>query len=70
MLPLIAVNVAGFTIVNWIVLAIIVLACIGIALAAARQFQIPIPPFVIQVFWICVVAFLAIVAIKFLVSLF
>lgn len=60
---------AGLTIMHWIIIVVAVLAIIGIAIAASKQFGVPIPPFFIQVMWILIVAVVAIVAIKFLIDL-
>jgi hypothetical protein len=53
-----------------VVIAIVVIAAVlGIMWVALRQFGIAIPDFVVKIFWICVCAVVAIVAIKFVLSL-
>jgi hypothetical protein len=59
---------------NWsvgeIIIAIIVIAaCVGILYVALQQFGVAIPGFVVRIFWICVCAALAIIAIRFLLGL-
>ncbi len=48
---------------------IIVAALVGIVYVALTWFEISIPPPLARIFWICVVAFLALVAVEFLLSL-
>lgn len=53
-----------------IIIAVIVIAAIvGIMYVALQQFGVQIPPWAIKIFWIVVCAFVAIIAIKFLLSL-
>ncbi len=53
-----------------IVIAIIVIAAVvGVLYVALQQFGVVIPPFVVKIFWICVCAAVAILAIRFLVTL-
>lgn len=53
-----------------IAIAIVVIAAVvALVVVALRQFKVTIPPWVIQVFWILVVAFVVILAIKFVLSL-
>lgn len=53
-----------------IVIAIIIIAAIvAIMYVALRKFGIEIPDWVLQIFWIVIVAIVAIVAIKFLLSI-
>lgn len=58
-----------WTFVDIMVAIVIVAACIGIMYVALRVFGVTIPPWVIQIFWICVVAVVAILAIRFVASL-
>lgn len=60
---------AGFTIVHWLIIALIVAGCIGIAFVVMRQAGIVVPPFIITIFWIVLAVFVGVIAIKFLVSL-
>lgn len=57
-----------YTLVEILIAIIIIGAVIGITYIALREFGITIPPFVIRIFWIVVVAIVAILAIKFLVG--
>ncbi len=52
-------------------IAIIIIAacCAVVYLVLTQGFDIKIPPWVIKVLWICIGAFIAIVAIRFLLSL-
>lgn len=59
----------GYSLVQIIVMVIVLAACVGILLVALRQFGVQIPAFAVQIFWICVCAFVAIVAIKFVLSM-
>lgn len=53
-----------------ILIAVVVLAAIvAIVYAALQYFSVSIPPVVVRIFWILVVAVLAILAVKFLLSL-
>ncbi len=67
MIPLAAIiipgGVAGMAI--WIILIAAIAAIVFVAL---RQMGVAIPPWVIQIFWILVVAVVCIAAIKFLMS--
>ncbi len=58
----------GYGLVHLVILAIIVCAVVGIALVAIRASGVPIPGWAVQIFWIVVVAIVAILAIKFLLS--
>ena len=62
--------VKEWSFVQWIIAIIIMAACVAILYVALNVFGITIPPWAILMFWICVVAFVAIIAIKFLASLF
>jgi hypothetical protein len=71
MLPIFAElnNVRTWGIGEVLVAIVIIAACVGIMYIALRQFQVEIPQFVIQIFWIVVVAILAIAAIRFILTL-
>jgi len=66
---LIAQGMAGFTLIHWIVICIVLIAVVAIALAYCRHAGVTIPPFLVTVFWIVVGAIIAIAAIKILLSL-
>jgi hypothetical protein len=59
----------GWGIGQIIIAVIVVLAAIGIALIACKQFGIAIPQWFIQILIIVLVACVAIVAIRFLLSM-
>ncbi len=56
--------------VNIAIAVVIVAAVVGIVYVAMRVFGVAIPQWVVHIFWICVVAVVAIFAIKFVASLF
>lgn len=60
---------AGYTLIHWLIIAIVVCAAIGIAIVALRQSGIAIPPAIWTIIWILVVAAVAIVAIRLLLTL-
>jgi hypothetical protein len=60
---------AGWTLGSILIAIIVLAACVGIVFVAVHAFGLNIPPWVIQIFWICVVAFVAIIAIRFVLSL-
>lgn len=62
--------VAGYGIVEVAIAVVVVAAICALAFVALRQFGIQIPPWVANVFWICAVAVIVILAIKFVASLF
>ncbi len=63
------VGVAGWDIGHILIIVIIIAACIGIAVIAFRVFEVKPPPWAIQMFWVVVVAAVAIFAIRFLLTL-
>lgn len=70
MTALLALAPIGAWSIGDIVIAIVIIAAIvAVMYIALRQFGVAIPPWVIQIFWICLVAVVAIVAIRFLLSL-
>lgn len=66
---LIAQAAAGLTLLHWIVIAIVVIAAVGIALAVAKHSGVAIPAVVWTIAWIVIIAFVAIIAIKLLMQL-
>ncbi len=66
---LLALNWANLGIVEILILIVIIAACVGIMFIALRVFGVTIPPWAIQIFWICVCAVVAILAIRFVASL-
>ncbi len=57
-----------YSLVQILIAIIVIGAVIGITYVALQQFGISIPSFVVKIFWIVVVAVVAILAIKFLVG--
>lgn len=57
------------SIFRWIIIAIAIAAAIGILLVAVHVFGIAIPAWAVQIFWIIIVAVVAIAAVKFVWSL-
>ena len=68
MLSLLANNVS-LSFPDVLIYIIIIGACIAITYIALRQFGVVIPAFVIQIFWIVVAVVMAILAIRFIMSL-
>jgi hypothetical protein len=48
---------------------VIIAAVVAVVVVALNHFGVAIPPVVIKIFWICLVAALAVLAIRFLLSL-
>lgn len=59
----------GYTIGQMLIGVVIVAACVALVYVAMRQFGVAIPPWVVQVFWILVVAVVVIFAIRFVLTL-
>jgi hypothetical protein len=59
----------GYSIGQIAILIVVLLAVCGLVLVATRQFGIQIPAWLMQVLGIVVVAFVVIVAIKFVLSM-
>lgn len=62
-------QIGGMPIIHWIIVIIVVAAAIGIMYVALQQFGVQIPDFVVKIFWICVVAVVAILAVKFIAGI-
>jgi hypothetical protein len=60
---------AGWSLVDLAIAVVVLAAVFALVYVALRQFGLSIPGWVQQVFWICVVALVVIVAIKFVASL-
>lgn len=60
---------AGWTIGEIAIAIIIVAAVVAVVYVALSQFGVVIPPWVARIFWILVVAVVAILAVRFLLSL-
>ncbi len=59
----------SYTLIQWIIIAIVFAGIVGIALVVIRQAGIAIPGWVIQILWIVLAVVVAVVAIKFLAGL-
>ena len=59
----------SYTLIQWIIIAIVFAGIIGIALVVIRQAGIAIPGWVINILWIVLAVVVAVVAIKFLAGL-
>lgn len=61
--------VGGWSIGDILIAVVVIAACAGILYAALQYFEVVIPPVVVKIFWICVIACVAILAIRFVLSL-
>lgn len=61
--------VVGMSVGSLAIAIVIIAACVALVFVALRQFGIQIPSWVQQVFWIVIVAFVVIAAIKLILSL-
>lgn len=69
MIPLMADIFVGGGIINLLIYVIVIGAVIGIVYVALQQFGVAIPAWATKIFWIVVVAFVAIFAIKLILSM-
>jgi hypothetical protein len=69
MIPLAQVVAGGYSLGQLAIFVVIIAAVVALVYVALRQFGITIPPWVVQVFWIIVVAFVVIAAIKLVLSM-
>ncbi len=69
MTPILAQFVGSYSLIQVIVALIVLIGAIGILYVVLRQTGVQIPPFVVQIFWIVVVCFVAIFAIRLLMSM-
>lgn len=61
--------ILGMSLGQLLIWAVILAAAVALVLVALRQFQIPIPAWVVQCFWIVVVAVVVVFLIRLLMSL-
>jgi hypothetical protein len=59
----------GWTWGNVLIAVVIVAACVAVVYIALRAYGITVPPWVAQIGWVLVVAVVAVLAIRFLLSL-
>lgn len=69
MSTLLAVNFGAWTVGEIVIAIIIIAAVVGICYAALNYFGVQVPPIVIKIIGIVLVAALAIIAVRFLLSL-
>ncbi len=62
-------GIRTWSLVDLLVLIVIVAACVALMYVALRQFGVSIPAWVVQVFWIVIVAFVVIFAIRLVASM-
>ncbi len=62
-------QIAEYTLIHWVLVAIVIAGVIGIMLVVVRQAGIDIPGWIIQILWIVLAVVVAVVAIKFLAGL-
>lgn len=62
------INFQAWTLEGILIAVVVIAAAVGIVLVAIRVFGIEIPSWVVHIFWIVVVAFVAIVAIRLVFS--
>ncbi len=60
---------AGYSIGQIAIAIVVIAAIVAVVWIALRQFNVTIPAWVVQVFWVLVVAVVCIFAIKFLLTL-
>jgi hypothetical protein len=68
-MTIIAQVAAGYSIGQIAIAVVIVAAVVALVYIALRQFGIQIPDWVVQVFWVLIVAFVIIFAIKLVLSM-
>lgn len=66
---IVAQAIGGYSLVQIAIFIVVILAVCGIVYAAAQYFGIPVPPILVKIVGIVVVAALAILAIRFVASL-
>lgn len=66
-LPLL--QIAGYSIPQVAILIIVAMGVVGIVLALAQKFGVPVDPVVIRIGWIVLLVVLGIVAVKFIASM-
>lgn len=60
---------ASYSLAHILIAVVIIAACVALMYIALNQFGVAIPPWVVQVFWILVVACVIIFAIRFLLTM-
>lgn len=62
-------QLGGVSIGHLLIYAVVIAAAVALVVIAFRQFGVQIPPWVVQVFWVLVVAVVVVFAIRFVLSL-
>jgi hypothetical protein len=60
---------AAWGVVDFLILIVVIAACVGLMYVALQQFGVAIPPFVVKCFWIVVCAALVIFCIRLVASM-
>lgn len=66
---ILAALMTGWTVKDIAIAIVIIAAVVALVYIALRKFGVKIPEWVVQVFWVCVVAVVIIFAIEFVASL-
>jgi hypothetical protein len=61
--------VGAWGIGEWIIAIIVIAACVGVMYVALNYFGVQIPPWAIRIFWIVVVACVAVFAVRLMLSM-
>ncbi|HXI24955.1 MAG TPA: hypothetical protein VNG71_13915 [Pyrinomonadaceae bacterium] len=69
MTPILAQLAGGYSLIQVIIFLIVLCGVFGILFVVMRQTGIQVPPWIITIFWIVVVCFVAIFAIRLLMSM-
>ncbi len=62
-------QIAGYGLIQWVIVAVVLAGIIGIAMVVVRQTGIGVPDWVFQILWIVLVVVVAVVAIRFLAGM-
>lgn len=62
-------QLAGYSLLSWIIIAILVAGAVAVLVVVLKQFGVAIPPFVVTIFWILVAVVIGVVAVKFIAGL-
>ena len=62
-------QLGGYSIVQLAIIVVVIAAIVALVYIALRKFGVAIPDWVVQVFWVCIVALVIIAAIKFVAGL-
>jgi hypothetical protein len=59
----------GWDIGSILIAIVVIAAAVGILFIVLRVFGVTVPPWLVQIFWVVVAAFVAVMAIRFVLSL-